>query len=138
MRFFDASALVKRYTNERGSAEVERLLDSEAAAISRLSEVEVASALERLLAEGLLKSSDRDRALATLELDLLTLRIVELTAEVTTVARNLLSRHRLRANDAIQLASCLWLQRELRESIPFTGFDNCLNRAAVREGLTTT
>ena len=137
MRFFDASALVKRYINEPSSAEVERLFGIGPAAISRLSEVEVASALERLLAEGLMTSSDRDRVVAALELDLSTLRIVELTAEVTVVARNLLSRHRLHASDAVQLASCLWLQRELGESIPFTGFDNRLNRAADREGLAT-
>ncbi len=45
MRYFDASALVKRYLREKGSAEVRRLLASDTPATSRLSQVEVASAL---------------------------------------------------------------------------------------------
>ena len=44
MRYFDASALVKRYVREEGSAKVRRLISSDTPATSRLSEVEVASA----------------------------------------------------------------------------------------------
>ena len=40
-RYFDASALVKRYVRERGSVTVRRLLASHVAATSRLSEVEI-------------------------------------------------------------------------------------------------
>ena len=41
MRFFDASALIKRYVREPHSAAVRRWLATGPAAISRLSEVEV-------------------------------------------------------------------------------------------------
>ena len=44
-RYFDASALAKRYVRETGSTTVRRLLASGVAATSRLSEVEVASAI---------------------------------------------------------------------------------------------
>jgi predicted nucleic acid-binding protein len=42
-RYFDASALVKRYVQETGSVAVRQLLASGIIATSRLSEVEVAS-----------------------------------------------------------------------------------------------
>jgi hypothetical protein len=45
-------------------------------------------------------------------------------------------RLRRGAGDAIQLASCLYLQRELREAVPFVAFDQRLADAARAEGLT--
>ena len=47
MRYFDASALAKRYVREKGSLKVRRLLASDVPATSRLSAVEIASALMR-------------------------------------------------------------------------------------------
>ena len=69
MQYFDASALVKRYVREQGSASVRRLLASDAPATARLSEVEVASALIRRSREGAFPLTERDRALAALEPD---------------------------------------------------------------------
>src|SRR6187200_2699955 len=109
MRFFDASALVKRYLSETGSAAVGRLLSSGPAAVSRLSEVEIASALARRTREGHFTSAQRDRVIAALVRDLPALIVVEMTSEITVEARSLLRRHPLRAGDAIQLGSALYL-----------------------------
>lgn len=79
---------------------------------------------------------DRDRALASLENDFRALIIVEFTAEITAEARALLLRHRLRAGDAVQLASCLFLQRELGQTLPLVAFEERLTSAARDEGLT--
>ena len=87
-------------------------------AASRLSEVEVASALVRQARERAFTVEERDRALASLADDFATLIIVEFTPEITADARALLLRHRLRAADAVQLASCLYLQREMSQSLP--------------------
>jgi predicted nucleic acid-binding protein len=100
------------------------------------SEVEVASALVRRAREGAFTVKERDRALASLADDFATLIIVELTPEITADARALLLRHRLRAGDAVQLASCLYLQRELRQSLPFVACDDRLAEAARDEALT--
>jgi predicted nucleic acid-binding protein len=67
---------------------------------------------------------------------LATLIIVEFTLEITGDARALLLRHRLRAGDAVQLASCLYLQREISQPLPFVAFDDRLTEAARYEGLT--
>lgn len=138
MRYFDASALAKRYVRERGNAKVVRLLSSGAAATSRLSAVEIASALMRRSREGAFSNADRDRALAALDRDLPSMLIVELTPEIATRAQTLLQRQPLRAGDAIQLASGLYLQEELHEEVQFVAFDKTLSAAARREGLTAT
>lgn len=112
-----------------------RLLAAGQAAASRLSEVEVASALARRSREGAFSIRERDRALAAFMEDFAALIVVELTPEVAAGARDLLLRHRLRAGDAIQLASGLFLQRALRQPVPFVAFDDRLSSAARDEGM---
>ena len=135
MQYFDASALVKRYVREDASVRVRRLLRSDTPATSRLSEVEITSALERRAREGAFSPAERDRALAALVSDFAALVVVELTAEVTAKARVLLQRHALRAGDAVQLASCLYLQAQLGEPVTIVTFDERLLTAARQEGL---
>ena len=135
MRYFDASALVKRYVRETGSTTVRRLLTSNTPVTSRLSEVEVASALVRRAREGLLKTAERDRTLDAFAADLENITVVELTQDVTAGATRLLRRHQLRAGDAIQLASCLFLQEQVDDTVPFVAFDRRLTEAARLEGL---
>lgn len=135
MRYFDASALVKRYVREDASVRVRRLLVSDTPATSRLSEVEVASALERRAREGAFSPAERDRALAALGADFPALVVVELTPEIAARARAILQRHALRAGDAVQLASCLYLQEQLGEPVTIVAFDERLLTAARQEGL---
>ncbi|MFI5182918.1 MAG: type II toxin-antitoxin system VapC family toxin [Vicinamibacteria bacterium] len=136
IRYFDASAIVKRYVREEGTALVRRLLAGSPPATSRLSEVEVASAVARRSREGTLSAAARDRVLRAWAADLQALHLVEITDETAGIARALLLRHPLRAGDAIQLASCLILQQSLRSRVPLVAFDDRLRDAAVGEGLT--
>jgi predicted nucleic acid-binding protein len=116
MVFVDASALVKRYVRERHSVKVRRLLAVGPVAVSRLSDVEVPSALARLVRERRLSARARDRAIAAFVTDLAAWHVVEITTDVTALARTLLHRHDLRAGDAIQLASAIWLRRTVELS----------------------
>ena len=75
-------------------------------------------------------------ALKRLNADLTAWILVELTAELTADAQMLLIRHSLRSGDAVQLASCLYLQRETGEQMSFATFDDRLAAAARAEGLT--
>lgn len=135
MRYFDASALAKRYVREKGTVKVRRLLASDVPTTSRLSSVEIASALVRRSREGAISDEQLERALVALEGDLSGMLVVELTAAIVTRAQTLLRRHALRAGDAIHLASCLHLQEELQDETSFTAFDDRLVAAARREGL---
>ncbi len=136
MQFFDASALVKRYVRESDSAAVRRALAKGDVVISRLSEVEVASALARLTREGHIQARQRDRALAALLTDVAAWHVVECSPAVVTLARTLLTRHPLRSGDAIQLASALRVQQMLTEPLSaFVAYDARLVEAAAHEGL---
>jgi hypothetical protein len=128
--------LAKRYVQEPGSAGVRRQLRTARIATSRLSAIEVASALARRQREGAFTAVERDRGLKRLNADLAAWILVELTAELTADAQTLLVRHNLRSGDAVQLASCLYLQRETGERIAFAAFDDRLATAARAEGLT--
>jgi uncharacterized protein len=134
VRFFDASALVKRYVREEGSARVARLLRSDSVAVSRLSEVEVVSALVRRAREGTLRAVDRDRALAAFERDIARFVVVELTAVVVGRARTLLQGYPLRGADALQMASGLHLLDHLAAEVPLVAFDQRLVEAWRTEG----
>jgi predicted nucleic acid-binding protein len=135
MRYFDASALVKRYVRETGRVKVRRLLSSDVSATSRLSAVEITSALMRRSREGAFVDAERDRAFAVLSRDMAALLVVELTPDIVARAQALLKRHTLCACDAIQLASCLFLQEELGEETTLVAFDERLAAAARREEL---
>jgi predicted nucleic acid-binding protein len=135
MRYFDASALAKRYVRERGSLKVRRLLSSDSPATSRLSHVEIASALMRRSREGMLSEAKRESVLAVLDDDLSAMLVVECSFEIVARANTLLRRHVLRAGDAIQLASGLHLCDALREDILFVALDERLVAAARAEGL---
>jgi len=134
--YFDASALAKRYIHEPESNRVRRLLAQSIPVVSRLSEFEVASAIARRCREGSLSVADREHALETLRQDLTSsCYVVELSAAIGPLAHELFTRTSLRAGDAIQLASCLYIQRRLGLSIRFLAYDDRLNEAAQREGL---
>lgn len=137
MRFFDASALVKRYVQAPHTARVRRLLAGGDVVVSRLSEVEVAAALARLVREQAVNAADGDRVLDAFRRDLDRWHIIELVPEVTTRARVLLERHAITANDAIQLASAQYFELMMGEPlVEFVAFDGRLLDAARAEGLT--
>ena len=136
MRFFDASALVKKYVRESESVRVRRLLRSGNVAVSRLSEVEVTSALARLARDEAISLAQRDRAAAAFVSDLLAWHVVELTPEVGVTARRLLMQHQLRAGDAVQLSAALVLQVGLEEPLEeFVAYDQRILGVAATEQL---
>ncbi len=136
IRYFDASALAKRYVAEPHGSELASLLSDGFAVTSRLSESEIASALARRHREGGLSRAARDRLVQVMQKDLASLYVVEVTSEVSALACTLLMRHKLRAADALHLGSALSLASRSGLEIQFVGFDLAQNEAAAREGLT--
>jgi predicted nucleic acid-binding protein len=119
---------------EIGSEQVAGLLAAGAAAVCRLTEVEVSSALARRLHSGALPHEEHRRCLSHLVADLEGLHVVEVDRSVAARTHDLLSRHRLRAADAIQLAACLELVAAGLQ-VEFVAYDDRLNDAAKGEGL---
>lgn len=114
---------------------VERLLGDGVPATSRLTAIEVGSALTRRTREGGFSEAERDQILSALRSHFIFMQVIELSPEIADSAIELLKRHPLRAGDAVQLASCLRLQQALARPVTFVCFDDRLNEAARREGL---
>ena len=85
--------------------------------------------------EGALSPPDRDRILDRLERECQAFVVVDLEPSVVERARGLLVSHRLRASDAIQVASALVLADVIDGPVLFVGFDDTLAGVAREVGL---
>lgn len=116
--YADSSVLVKRHVPESGTPWVQTLTDPAAGHLfvtSRISVVEVVSALNRRQRDGRLSPAQYRRMVTDFEgLCATTYQLVEVTPELVAHTRRLLEQHALRAYDAVQLASALLTDRVLR------------------------
>jgi len=141
--FVDTSGLMKRYPNETGSAWMKTQADPASGNLinlSRLTRAEVVSAMARKHREGHITLAERDTALATFRWDCLhEYRFTDVGQTAVDRACDLLLRYTLRAYDALQLASALLLNEELRANrlpeLTFVSADDRLCRVAAAEGL---
>lgn len=134
--YLDTSALVKLYIEERGTAEVRKLVERvEIVSTSRVAYPEARAGIARKLRHGELTHTERHRLVNDLDRDWPRYVVVELTESVTDLAAALVDRHPLRGFDAVHLASALVLQRRSRSDVAFSCFDDRLNAAAASEGL---
>jgi len=140
--YVDASALVKRYVAEVGSAWVRRMVArplSQVIYTAALTEVEVRSALQRLVREGRLDTAQA-RRLTQRVTQHFTRRyqVIRITRTVVAQAGLVLERQPLRAYDAVQLACALTVRRLMHQrGLPpplFLAADDTLLAAATAEG----
>lgn len=137
MRFWDSSALLPLLVHEPPSERVKSVLlfDPEIV-IWWATPVECAGALARRRREGSLQESGLRGAQDRLDHLLENAYEIEAMEDVRARAQRLLSVHRLRAADALQLAAALVWCRELPRGVGFVCLDDRLCGAAVREGFT--
>jgi len=132
--YCDASAWVKRYVQELGSAEVHTLFQRrERMGSSALGYVEVVAALSRRLSPNNLALLD-----ARLATDWQDMAHLPLTDAVLNWAAELARQYKLRGADAIHLATALEVQRKLtalNESVVLLASDDELLSAARATGL---
>jgi predicted nucleic acid-binding protein len=137
IRYFDASALAKRYIRAEGTRDVTRWLRAESPAVSRLTEAELSSAFARRVREGTMSEKARLVSLQRVQSDLRSFHIVELSTDLMPSVHDLLARHPLPlgAADAIQLASALIFSTRSGRAVEFVVYDHRLADAAEAEGL---
>ncbi|MBK6431509.1 type II toxin-antitoxin system VapC family toxin [Candidatus Amarolinea dominans] len=143
--YLDTSALVKRYVAEDGSRWLETAIfqsTDNMVLISRITVVEMRSALARRRREASIQPHDHADALSALSEDcLLRYPFVELESPVVDLAGELLDQYPLRAYDAVQLASALVVHRLLIEAnlapLIFVSADDKLLTVARAAGLQT-
>ncbi len=119
LAYFDASALVKRYTRESGTDfvnEIFRLLKSESRACSVIGIAEVTSIFVRKKNDGRIQGDHFSQAILKLSEEFLEDDDVLLTPVDTSLVLDslpLIRRHHLNATDALLLLSVLRLRKEL-------------------------
>lgn len=117
MLYLDSSALIKRYIQEGGSQELAARLRQaaeagEAVAVSLLSFAEIHAVLARKVRERTLTSHRYRWVISQFESDWRTnLTPIELSPLVLELIPDLVKKHPLKASDAIQLASALWVAK---------------------------
>ena len=136
MNYFDTSALIKRFVEEKGSALVTDLIDRESPmATAKIAYVETYSGFTRKLREKQLSAAQYSRACQQFESEWPAYVRVDTRDEILQLARDLIRRHPLRGFDAIHLASALTLKKALGEEVIFAAADIRLLQAAGAERL---
>ena len=132
--YFDASALVKRYLIEAGTAELQHFSrDVSLAGTSLLSRAEVSAAIARASRLGLTPSDQALKALKSFRAHWV--QFLRIQAQESTMAKadELAWDQGLRGYDAVHLASALLWRESLNQSPTFATFDKQLSDAARKE-----
>ena len=134
MIYFDSSALVKRYIEEEGSKEVNKLLQgADKAVTSRLAYPEILSAIIRRHRAGDITTSDCDRIKREFRVEWRCYTIIEVHGELFSIIDKLIEKHALRGADSIHLSTALWIQQVTKQDVLFAASDTELLKAAQAE-----
>jgi predicted nucleic acid-binding protein len=133
--YFDASALVKRHVDERGSREtIEFAARAELVATSLVSRAEVAAALAKAERAKLLDEDEARAAQRAFAAEWPDIARIPVTEALVSRAEGLAWEYGLRGYDAIQLASAVLFQESLGAAVRLATFDQLLWDAARRAG----
>lgn len=133
--YLDTSALVKLYVEEEGSSMIRSAVDQAGlVATSAIAYIEARVAFARRRHEGAVSAGDYRRVIRDLDADWSRYLIVEVTNSLIREGARLVEAHRLRAYDAVHLASAVTVHRRLAELVIFASWDHDLEKVAKREG----
>ena len=134
--YCDTSALVKRYVEEEGAAQVNEFWDNASAvSTSVVAFAETMAVFKRKQRERVLSSSEYEEIVREFKEDYRHLLLVPVSEALNIAIEDLLKRHSMRGFDAIHLASAKVFNGVDDEDLLFACFDQALNNAATKEGL---
>ena len=134
--YVDTSALVKLYVDETGAPLVRQgVQGADAVATSEIAYVEIRAALARRRRDGALRAGDHRRLLRRLHTDWPQFLLIALGSSLIRDAGAIAEQYRLRAYDAVHLASGLVVQQQMAEPVTFACWDRVLAAAATRAGM---
>jgi predicted nucleic acid-binding protein len=106
--FMDSSAFAKRYIDEQGSEEVDKIfLEGEEVGISIICFADLFSALSRLVREGKLSKKQYERIKKDFFVDVEDIPVVNISPGTISQAIGILERNPVRASDSIHVASAI-------------------------------
>ena len=134
--YLDASALVKRYVAEAGSAQVGQIItQANVVGTALISRAEVSAALGKAVRIGTLAAEQGAAALQVVRAEWGSLVRIQITEAVIAHADDLAWRSGLRGYDAVHLAAASLWQDALGEPVTVATFDRQLWQAAGAGGL---
>jgi predicted nucleic acid-binding protein len=137
--YFDTSALVKRYVEEKGTQVVVDLIMSSDMLIttSILTYPEMKAAFTKKLRLKEMSKESYKEAIENFEKDwsMPVFSIIGLTSQVANLAGSLVERNVLKTLDAVHLASALTVKEHFGIQVLFVSSDDRLDKAASSEGL---
>jgi predicted nucleic acid-binding protein len=135
LAYFDTSAIVKRYVDEPGSAQVRKLLWEHRLLLSAIGPLELVSAVCQRRAAGLMRPAVAERILADIRTDRAYWLLADVSEPALQLAEQLVHTSRLRSLDAIHVASAVIARSVSGEALPFITADTRQRSAAVTAGL---
>jgi predicted nucleic acid-binding protein len=133
--YFDASALVKRHVEERGSLEtIEFAVRADVVATSPVSRAEVAAALAKAVRAKLLDEDEAREAQRAFAAQWSDIAKIPVTEALVSRAESLAWEYGLRGYDAVQLASAALFQESVGTAVRLATFDRQLWTAAQGAG----
>jgi predicted nucleic acid-binding protein len=136
MIYFDSSALLKRYIEEKGSDKVNALLRERwIAAASRLAYPEILAAMTRRHRAKGIETGAFERVRKAFKDDWAFLTVIELNQQVFQIIDQIVAKYGLKGADSVHLSSALWLKKATKEDILFVASDLELIQAAKTEKL---
>jgi len=137
-RFFDASALLKLYLNEKGSPYVLDIIQTSRPIVSGLTFYECSSAMARatLSQPKKLTQAESMEMRTRFAKDFSAMIQIRLGDMVASWSHQLLAKYPLRAGDIIQLSSAVLAQDRVQHRLEFVTFDEELWLAAQEHGFT--
>lgn len=106
--FFDSSAWAKRYIEEKGSSEVEKIgFDADTVILSILCIPEIISAFSRIRREKKISEDEFLQFKNTFLQEIKDIRLINITPDIIAYSLDLLQRFTLRTLDALHIACAL-------------------------------
>ena len=139
--YFDTSSLIKAYLREDGSDVITGLVENLSGnriSILEITLLEARSTVRRHERESYISGRAANQIIERINEDAESSYIVQfIDASLIEEAARILDTHPLKTLDALQLAGCLVIGREMSDALTFVCADTRLNNAAVLEGLAT-
>lgn len=134
--YLDTSALLKRYINETGTAQVRQLIEkADQVATGVIARVETASALARLVASHSITAKEGEKVWHEFSEDWEDITRLRITPQGIERAASLARQYSLRAYDAVHLAGAILWQEGLDMAVTLATFDRPLWLAGANAGL---
>ena len=131
--FFDTSALIKKYIDEKGSRKVDLLMnEADRIIVSAITGIETCSAFRRLLTDRAVSESDYRVVMREFATDYPFFTRVDLDDPAVSCAKYAIEKYRLKTLDSIQLGTALAVRDDIDY---FVACDARLAHSGKKEGL---